>query len=54
MTDFYRYESDPCIIVNLDADMDFLKERQKQIQEKIAKLSLDHQVITEAITKEKP
>lgn len=55
MSDLYRYESDPCIMVNLATpDIEVLRERQQHLQKKIAQFTADLFVITEAITKEKP
>lgn len=46
----YRYESDPCILVNLETpDVELLKSRQQQLQKKIAQFTTDLTVITEAI-----
>ena len=47
----YRYESDPCIIVNLATpDRELLMERQRALQESIAKLTRDLVVVTDAVS----
>lgn len=47
----YRFESDPCILVNLATpDTQTLLDRQRALQQKIAKLTADLMVITEAIS----
>lgn len=47
----YRYESDQAIFVNLETpDTELLRERQKALQESIAKLTRDLMVVTDAIT----
>lgn len=51
----YRFESDQSIFVNLDTpDTELLLERKEALEQKIAALTTDLTVITEAITKEKP
>ena len=49
----YRFESDPCMIVNLATpDQELLRERQRALQESIAKLTRDLVVVTDAIVGE--
>jgi len=51
MSNFYRYQSDPSMIINLDTpDVELLRERQQALQEKIAKMSMDLAVVTDTIT----
>ena len=50
MTDLYRFQSDQAILINLETqDRELLLERQKALQEKIAALTVDLTVITDAI-----
>lgn len=46
---FYRFESDQSMFVNLNGSVDHLKLHQRLIQERIAKLTMDLTVITGAI-----
>lgn len=49
----YRFESDQAIFINLQTpDMELLRERQKALQESIAKLTRDLVVVTDAIVGE--
>lgn len=51
MSNFYRYQSDASMLINLDTpDVELLRERQRVLQEKIAKLSIDLAVVTDTIT----
>lgn len=47
----YRFESDQSIFINLQTpDVELLRERQKALQQSIAKLTRDLVVVTDAIT----
>ena len=45
----YRFESDPCVFVNLNGSEERLLNHQQKLQQKIAKLTVDLSVITEEI-----
>lgn len=46
---FYHYESDPCLLLNLEADKQFLLERKQAIEEQIRKLTIDLTVLNNVL-----
>lgn len=53
MSNLYRYQSDPNILINLETpDQELLRERQRALQEMIAKMSMDLVIISGVLNDE--
>jgi hypothetical protein len=49
----YRFESDQAMFVNLNGSPELLELHQRKLQERIAKLTLDLTVVTQAVVEQR-